>query len=59
MYMVVSVLPVIIDAIFPIIESGPYVFNILFKIMSDDDDDIGLNSATGIISLGKILIFHR
>ena len=54
--MVVSVLPVIIDAILPISESGPYVAKILFKSINDDDDDIGLKKAIGIISFGNSLM---
>ena len=54
--MVVSVLPVIIEEIFPISESGPYVFIISFRSINEDDDEIGLKTAIGNISFGKMVI---
>ena len=57
--MVVSVLPVITEAILPIRESGPYVFRISFKSIRDDDEEIGLRIAMGRISLGKVVGFIR
>ena len=57
--MVVSVLPVIIDDIFPIRESGPWVNRISFSNIILEDDDIGLRIAIGNISLGNRLIFIR
>ena len=58
-YIVVSVLPVIIEAILPIIESGPYVLNILFKSINEDEDETGRSNAKGRISLGIIFIFIK
>jgi len=48
------VLPAIIDAIFPIMESGPWVIRISFNSIILDDEEIGLNIAIGKISFGKI-----
>ena len=44
------------EAILPIIESGPWVDKISFKIIREDDEDIGLKIAMGKISLGKRLV---
>jgi len=55
-YIVVSVEPAIMDDIFPIIESGPWRYNISFRSIMLEDADIGLNSAIGNISFGNNLI---
>ena len=54
-----SVLPAIIDDIFPIRESGPYVDKISFRSIIVDEDEIGLNIAIGSISLGDRFMFIR
>ena len=54
-----SVLPAIIDAIFPIMESGPWVIRISFNSIILDDEEIGLNIAIGKISFGNNLISIR
>ena len=52
-------LPAIIDDIFPIRESGPYVVNSSFNNIIVDEDDIGLNIAIGSISFGNKLMFIK
>ncbi len=47
-----------IEAIFPDIESGPYVDKILFKSIKLEDDDIGRKKAIGSISLGNRVILR-
>ena len=54
--LVVSVEPAMIEDIFPIRESGPWVNNISFRIIILEDDDIGLKIAKGIISFGNKLM---
>ena len=49
---VVSVLPSKTEATLPIKLSGPFVFRMLSNTISDDDDDIGLNIASGNNWLG-------
>lgn len=51
-YIVVSVEPISVDAIFPIKLSTPQFFIISTAIAVDALPDIGLNIASGIISLG-------
>ena len=56
--MVVSVLPCNTEAILPINESGPFVFNISFNTISEDDPDIGLNNDKVNNSLGNLIILN-
>lgn len=50
--MVVSVLPVMMLAIFPTNESGPAVLKMSLRSIREDEDETGRNNAKGIISLG-------
>ena len=52
----VSVDPIIVDVINPILLSTPYVFIIFVAIASDALPEIGLNIASGITSLGKPIL---
>ena len=52
-----SVLPAIMDDIFPTRESGPWTFRMSFRIIMLDDEEIGLRMAIGSISFGNKLIF--
>ena len=57
MYIVVSVLPCITDAILPVNVSGPILLSILSKIKKDEDPLIGLIIASGNNSFGISGIF--
>lgn len=50
--MVVSVLPVMMLAIFPTNESGPAVLKMLLRSIKEDEDETGRNKVRGRISLG-------
>ena len=56
-YKVVSVEPIITEAIKPIFESTPKFFIISVAIAIEPLPDIGLNNASGITSLGNWIIF--
>ena len=57
-YIVVSVEPCITDESLPMKLSGPYLAKISFSITRELDPDIGLNSASGNTSVGKLILLN-